>query len=99
MDPLKRLGDHSADAEQPGAFGGPIATGARAVLLAREHDEGNALALVAHGRVEDRHRLPGRIVDGVAALPATHHDVFDAHVGEGTAHHHVVVAAAGTVGI
>src|SRR5581483_3110697 len=57
------------------------------------------LALVAHGGVENRHRLTRGIVDGVAALLAAHHDVLDAHVGEGAAHHDVVVAATGAVGV
>src|SRR5262245_36352448 len=94
MDALERLSDHGAHAQEPGTLGGPVAAGAGAVLLAGEYHERHALRLVPHGRVVDRHRLARGIVDGVAALPAAHHDVLDTHIGEGAAHHHVVVAAA-----
>jgi hypothetical protein len=38
-------------------------------------------------------------VQGVAAFLAAEHQVLDADVGEGAAHHHVVVAAARAVGV
>ena len=37
--------------------------------------------------------------DGHAALDAGHHEVLDAHVGEGSAHHHFVVPAPGAVAV
>ena len=80
------------------ALGRPVARGAGAVFLAGEDDERNALALVAHGGVVDEHPLARGLVDGVAALDhvagiVLHHLVLDADVGEGAAHHDLVVAA------
>ena len=63
------------------------------------HDGGNAFALVALRRVEDRHRIARRIMDRVAAFGAAHHFVPDADVGEGAALHHFVIAAPRAVGI
>ncbi len=51
------------------------------------------LLLVAHRHVEDRLGLVGLVVMGEAALDARHHLVLEADVGEGAAHHHLVVAA------
>ena len=58
---------------------------------------GVASCLVLHRRVVDRHLLAARHVQRVAAFDAVEHLVLDADVGEGAAHHHVVVAAARTV--
>ena len=57
VDALEALRDHRPHAEQLRALGGPVARGARAVLPAREHDQLDALAHVAHGGVVDRHLL------------------------------------------
>ena len=43
VDPLERLGDHGADAEQQRALGRPVARRAGAVLLAGDDDERHAL--------------------------------------------------------
>src|SRR5262249_10160328 len=64
MDALERLADDRAHAEQVRTFRRPVARGAAAVLLAGEDDERHVVLLVAHGRIEDRHALAGRIVDG-----------------------------------
>jgi hypothetical protein len=58
---------------------------------------GTLLGLVAHRRVVDRQLLARRLVLGDAALDAGHHQVLQADVGEGAAHHHLVVAAARAV--
>ncbi|MNG24861.1 hypothetical protein D3C84_1096350 [compost metagenome] len=50
--------------------------------------------MVAHGGVVDRQFFAGGDVVGVAAFFAVEHFVADADVGEGAAHHHLVVAAA-----
>src|SRR6266536_3627470 len=47
MDPLVRLRDHRADAEQVRALRRPVARRARSVLLARDHEQGRALVDVA----------------------------------------------------
>ena len=99
MDALERLRDHGADAEQPRTLRRPVARGSRAVFLAGEHHERHAVPLVAHGGVVDRHLLARRIMDGDAALDALHHLVLDADVGEGAAHHHLVIAAPRPVGV
>ena len=54
---------------------------------------GTPSALVAHGGVVDRHDGAVRLVLGDAALDAGDHLVLDADVGEGAAHHHLVIAA------
>ena len=72
---------------------------AHAVFLAAEHDQRHAFLLVAHGGVVDRHLLAVGLVLGPAAFDARQHLVLDADVGEGAAHHDLVVAAAGAVGV
>ena len=99
MDALVALGDHGAHAEQVRALGGPVARRAGAVLLAGEQDQRHALLAVALGRVEDRHLLAVGEVRGPRALAARDEQVAQADVGEGAAHHHLVVAAARAVGV
>ena len=94
VDALVALGDDGADAEQQRALRRPVARRAGAVLLAHERDERDALGAIALGRVEDRDRLAGGEVRGVAALAAVGQRVAQADVAERAAHHHLVVAAA-----
>ena len=59
---------------------------------------GTPSLLVAHGGVVDEHPLARGLMDGEAALDhvagvVPHHLVLDADVGEGAAHHHLVIAA------
>ena len=93
VDALVRLGDHGAHAEEVRALGRPVARRARAVLLAREDDQRHAFLVVALGGVEDRHLLAVREVRRPRSLAALHEQVAKAHVGEGTAQHHLVVPA------
>ncbi len=93
VDALERLGDNRPDAEQGGTLGGPVARGAGAVFLVGEHDERHAFGFVFHRRVVHRHLLLRRVVDRHAAFHARHHLVLDADVGEGAAHHHLMIAA------
>ena len=58
---------------------------------------GTPSACVAHGGVVDRHDLAVGLVGGDAAFDAGDHLVLDADVGEGAAHHHLVIAAARAV--
>src|SRR5690606_4640855 len=86
-----------------GALGRPVARRTGAVFLAGEHHQRRALRLVLHGRVVDRHLAAvvraGAVEQGVAAFLAAQHQVLDADVGEGAAHHDVVVAAARAVAV
>ena len=105
VDALEALRDHRLDAEQLRALGGPVAARAGAVLLAAEDDRRRALGHVLHRRVVDEHLLARGLEQRHAAFLARavgagrDHQVLDAHVGEGAAHHHVVVAAARAVGV
>src|SRR5436190_1933420 len=99
------LGDHGPDAQQPRPLGSPVARGARAVLLARQHDQVDVVLHVAHGGVVDRHLLARAVgeVTRVAPLgeglaPAAE-QVAQADVGERAAHHHLVISAARAIGV
>ena len=70
VDPLVALGDHRLHAEQVRALGRPVARRARAVLLAREHDQRHALGEVALRGLEDRRLLAVRQVHRPRALRA-----------------------------
>src|SRR5918992_421679 len=98
VDALEALGDDGPYAEQERALRRPVARGAGAVLLAREDDQGDAFLLVLHRSLVDGRLLPIREVNGVAAL-LRDELVAQADVGEGAAHHDLVVAAAATVGV
>src|SRR6056297_2268300 len=95
---LEVFGDHGLDAQQVGAFRGPVTAGAGAILLAPEDHERRALLLVGHGGVVDRALLAVR-AESVAAFDIVEHLVADADIGEGAAHHDLVVAAARAVGV
>ncbi len=104
MDALEALRDHGAHPEQLGALRRPVARGAGAVLLAGEHDQRHPLLLVAHRRVVDRQLLAVRQVHRHTAFGQRRsvggpQQVADADVGEGAAHHHLVVAAARAEGV
>ena len=99
VDALEALGDDGPDAEQGGALGGPVTAAPRPVLLAGQHDQGHALVGVAHGRLVDGRLGAVGEVQRDAALGARRQEVAQADVGEGAAHHHLVVAAAGAVGV
>ena len=99
MNTLEALGDHRAHAQELGALGRPVAGGAGAVFLAGEDHQRAALGLVAHGRVIDRHHFAGGEVLGHAALDLRGQLVADPDVGEGAAHHDLMVPAAGAVGV
>ena len=98
MDALEALGDHRLDPEQRRALRRPVARRAGAVFDAADDDERHPALLPGHRRVEDRGLLAVR-PEGVAALDPVEHLVADADVGEGAAHHHLVVAAPRAVGV
>src|SRR6516225_2019195 len=58
MDALEGLANDRAHAEQVRTLRRPVARRAAAVFLAGKEDQRNIVALVAHGRIEDRHALP-----------------------------------------
>ena len=100
VDALVALGDHRAHAQQQRALGRPVARGAGAVLLAREHDQRHAFgAGTARRRRRSSCASPAGRCSGDAALDAGHQQVLEADVGERAAHHHPVVAAARAVGV
>ena len=97
MDALEAFDDDCLHAQQDGALGCPVAARARTVFLTGDDHQRCAVFLVLHRRVVDRHLLA--IVGGDAAFDPGDHFVLDADVGEGAAHHHVVVAATRAVGV
>ncbi len=105
VDAFEALSYDSFDAEEAGAFGGPVAAGAGAVFLSGEDDERGAGGLVCHAGVINAHLLAGGLVDREAAFHACavgfggNHEVFDADIGEGAAGHDAVVATAAAVAV
>ena len=99
MDPLEALGDHRAHAEQRSALRGPVARRARAVLLAGDHHQRGAGALVRHRGVEERQRCAVRRRARPPAFHPRREVVLEPDVGERAAHHHFVIAAARAVGV
>ncbi|MNV39210.1 hypothetical protein D3C71_1307820 [compost metagenome] len=99
MDTLERLGDHCLDAQEVGTLCSPVARRTVAIFNTGEDDQWNALFLVFHRRIVNRHLFLRRIVDGVATFLAVRaeHVVADADIGEGAAHHHFMVATARAV--
>src|SRR2546427_3023290 len=100
MDALEALHDHRAHPQEQRALRRPVARAARAVLLAAEHHGRDAFGDVFHRRFVDRHLFARGLMEGNSALGARavglhrKHQVLDAHVAEGAAHHDLVVAAA-----
>ena len=105
VDAFETLGDDGFDAEEAGAFGGPVATGAGTVFLSSEDDERGAGGLVCHAGVVDAHLLASWLVDREAAFHAGaigfggDHEVFDADIGECAAGHDAIIAAAAAVAV
>src|SRR5471030_1551504 len=105
VDAFERAHDHGLHAQQLGALGGPVARRAGAVLFAAEHHRRRAFGDILHRRVVDRQLFAARLVDGDAAFDrrtvglGRDHAVLDTHVGEGAAHHDLVVAATRAVGV
>src|SRR5205807_9372477 len=83
-----------SDAEQLRTLRRPVSRGARPVLLARQHDQRNALFHIADRGVVNRHLLAGREMHGPRALRPGYELVAEAYVRERSSHHHLVVAAA-----
>ena len=99
VDALEALGDDGAHAEERRALGGPVAAAPGPVFAAGQHDQRHTLVGVLHGRVEDGRLGAVGQVQGHAALGAGRQQVAQAHVGEGAAHHHFVVAPPRPVGV
>src|SRR5438552_14371087 len=105
MDALEAAADDGIDAEELPALGRPVARAAGTVFFAGE-DHGRRTARdVGHGGVVNRHLLAFRLQDGDSALDAPairlrrQHQILDAHVSEGAAHHHLVIATAAAVAV
>ena len=99
VDAFEGDGDDGFDTEEEGAFGGPVAAGAHAVVFAGEDDEGDVGGFVAEAGVVDGFDGGIREIDGPATFGAGSEFVLDADVGEGAAGHDAVVAAAGAVAV
>src|SRR6266581_4511510 len=100
MDALEALHDHRAHPEEQRALCRPVARAARAVLLAAEHHGRDVFGDVFHRRFVDRHLLTRGLMEGNSAFDPRavrlhrKHQVLDAHVAEGAAHHDLVIATA-----
>src|SRR6266852_9644766 len=97
MDPLEALANHGADAEQPRSLRGPVPRRAVAVFGAGKNHQRDSLGLILHRGIVDRHLLaigpmPGQAALGDIAVGAPQHEVLDANVGEGAAHHDFMIA-------
>ena len=79
--------------EQHGALGGPVARGAGAVFLAGDDDQRSVIGFVAHGGVIDAHLLAAGQIQRDAPFGAGQQQITQPDVGEGAAHHDLVVAA------
>ena len=111
MDALEALRHHCLDTQQLRAFGGPVPAGAGAVFLTGKHHGRRTGSLVAGRGVKDGELVAGRRIRHAALVqrpaaffpaaigPGRKHQVFDAHIGKGAAHHDFVVAAARAVGV
>ena len=93
MDTFKAFSNHGLDAEQIGALRRPVARRTRAIFLATNHHQRHAFILVAHRGGVDRRHIARRIMLGNAAFHARDHFIPDTRIGEGAAHHHLMVAA------
>src|SRR5580704_3194383 len=98
MDTFVAFCDDGIDSEQPWSLRCPIAGGAGAVFFSGQDDERDAVGLIFLGGVEDRHFLIRGEVAGVSAFDVDEF-VAKSDVGEGTADHDFVIAAARAVGV
>ena len=99
VDSFEGFRDNGADAEQFRAFGGPVATGARAVLLSGENDGLVFVFNVFLGGVENIETLSGGHVQGLGSDLSLHEFVADSDVCESASGHDEVVSSARAVGI
>ncbi len=97
MNALVAFRDDRAHTQEQRALGRPVTGRSGAIFLAGDDDQRCAVRIVAHGRVVDRHDLA--LVARHAALDARRHLVPDADVGEGAAHHHLVIAAPAAIAV
>ena len=98
MNTLKAFRNHGFNPQKRSAFCRPIAAGAGTILFAAKDDQWGALLLIGHCRVKDRH-LASVWTECVAALDPIEHLILDADIGEGAAHHHLVIAATRAIGV
>src|SRR3989454_1416721 len=99
MDAFEALGYDGLHSKQTRSFRGPIARRTGAVFLAGDDDERHFRFLIFHRGVVDAHLFAIRLIDGDTAFFSGHHQVLDAHVRKGAAHHHLMVAATRTVAV
>src|SRR5688572_26603220 len=99
MDALEGLRDDHLYTQQLSTLGRPVARRTRAVLFAGDNDEGYAGLPIAHRSVVDRHLLAVGLIERPSALGAGRELVAQPRVGEGAAHHDLMVPAARAVGV
>jgi len=99
VDPLEAFCHHGFNAEKHGAFCSPVTAGARAVLFPREYNQRGSPLFVFHAGIIDWHLGAFRLELRHPTFCAWDHLVFDADIGKGAAHHHLVVPAARAVGV
>ena len=113
MNALKTARHNRFDAQQLRALGRPVAARPRSVFFAREHHGGRPCRHVAYRCVKNGQLFnpaPARAVDGGlkqghaaflsrAVVPRRDHEIFDAHIGKGAAHHDIVITAPSTIRI
>src|SRR5918999_3919898 len=97
VDPLVRLGDHETHPEQARPLRGPVTRRAGAVFPAGEHAQRHTLGGVLHRGVVDG--LDPAVLPREPALRARREQVPQADVGEGAAHHDLVVPASCAIGV
>ena len=94
MDALEAFGDDGLHAQQQRALRGPVARRSRPIFFARDDKQRDAGALVFHRRVVNRHHVAARLIRRPTAFGARRQLIAEADVGECSAHHHFMVAAA-----
>src|SRR5690348_16943336 len=98
MDALIALRDDGVDAEKFWPFRCPITRRSRTVLFTGEDDQRNAISLILHRSVVDRHDFIAREMTRNAAFGSRRELIAQSYVGESSANHYFVVATAGAVG-
>ena len=99
MNAFKALGDDCTNAQQQWAFGRPVARATRAVLLARDNEQGYTLLLVAHRGLVDSRLFSIRQMDCIVPLLVRGQVIAQANIAKGAAYHHLVITTSRPIGV
>ena len=101
MDSFEALGNDGTYPQETSSLGRPIPGAACAILFSSENDEGDLGFSVGDGGIVNRYlgMFGVEKVKCHSALHSREHEIFDSHVGEGSASHDPVVSTAGTVAV